>query len=78
MIHNQKTPKGSTAGALSSLDWKKIGIGAVLAIVGGLSAFVADSFLPVLTAEGSLPALLIASTVPILLNTLRKLLTDTR
>jgi len=78
MVRAIKKAAGSAAGSLAAADWKKIGIGASLAIVGGLSAWVAESFVPDMTEIGSVPALLIAAGVPILLNGLRKFLTDTR
>lgn len=69
---------GSPAGKLNGLDLRKIATGAALAALGGVAAWFGSELAPELTENGSTLAIVIATVTPILLNALRKWLTDTR
>ena len=69
---------GSPPGTLSTLDIKKIGIGAVLAILGALAAYVTTTVVPALEEAGTPAALIVAAIVPIAINAIRKWISDTR
>lgn len=67
---------GSRPFSLSAHDWRKIGVGALLAALGGVSAWFAEEMSPWLRAHSEW-GLLIATAVPILFNIARKSVSDT-
>ena len=69
---------GSPAGKLDVSDGTKLAVGAALAACGGVAAWFGKEAIPALEENGGTLALLVAVIVPVLLNTLRKWLTDTR
>jgi hypothetical protein len=73
---------GSAPFSLSAADWKKLGIGAVLAATGGLVAFGTAELMPTLKDHiasdlGLLIYTALAALLPVLLNIARKFLGDT-
>ncbi len=75
-------PLGSPPFSLSADDWKKIGIGALLAMFGGLSAYITAQVIPLLNEKtandlGALLVALAATALPIVANIIRKFLGDT-
>jgi hypothetical protein len=68
---------GSKPFTMSAEDWKKVGIGAGLAMLGGLSAYVTAHVIPLLNEKtanelGALLVALAATAMPILVNMVRK------
>lgn len=78
MIRPYQQPQGSPPLTLSASDWKKIGIGAGLAVAGALAAYFTSDVVPVLEGENTLPALLLAATFSAGINVVRKWLLDTQ
>ncbi len=73
---------GSKPFDMSPGDWKEVGVGAVLAMLGGLAAYLTASVIPLLQEKtanelGSLLIALAATALPILSNIVRKYLGDT-
>jgi hypothetical protein len=66
----------SPAGQLAVSDWKKIGMGALLAVLGALSGYLATVGPAIETKSAS--GLILAVTVSVLGNMIRKWMTDTR
>jgi hypothetical protein len=74
---------GSPPFSLTSADWKKIAVGAVLSMAGALVAFVSAEAMPALRDHiandvGLLIYTTLAAVLPVVLNIARKWLGDTR
>jgi hypothetical protein len=73
--------QGSPPFSLSADDWKKIGIGAVLSMLGALATFIGVELLPTLKENvaddlGLLLYTLLAAAAPVVLNVARKWIGD--
>jgi len=63
---------------LSKTDWKKIGTGLILAIIGAVLAWVSETLIPLLQEQPDSMKLLLAAVLAAAVNVVRKWLTDTR
>jgi len=63
---------------LSKADWKKIGTGLLLAIIGAVLAWVSETLIPLLQDSPDSAKLLLAAVLAATVNVIRKWLTDTR
>jgi hypothetical protein len=63
---------------VSKDDWKKIGIGAAMAVAGALLTYVATGIMPMLATKYPEASPFIAALAAIILNISRKYFTDTR
>jgi hypothetical protein len=75
--------QGSPPFSLSAEDWKKIGIGAVLSMLGALATFIGVELLPTLKENiaddlGLLLYTLLAAAAPVVLNIARKWIGDNK
>lgn len=68
----------SPRGKMSKLDWKKIGTSLLLAVISCVLAWVVDVLLPMLRESGDEVLIIIAGVVFVIVNAVRKWLTDTR
>lgn len=66
---------GSKRFWLDTADWKKIGVGAVVAVGGALLTIVAEQVIPAID-QGTATGALIASVAAIALNAARKFFSD--
>jgi len=63
---------------LSTTDWKKIGTGLILALIGALLAWVSETVIPMLQDSPDAVKLLLAAVLASAVNAIRKWMTDTR
>ena len=63
---------------MSMADWKKIGTGLLLAIIGAVLTWCSESYIPLLEKSPDEAKLLLAAFLAVLVNAIRKWLTDTR
>ena len=63
---------------LSTADWRKIGTGLILALIGALLAWVSETVIPILQDSPDTAKLLLAAVLAAAANAIRKWLTDTR
>jgi len=63
---------------LSTTDWRKIGTGLILALIGALLAWVSETVIPILQDSPDSMKLLLAAVLAAAVNVIRKWMTDTR
>ncbi len=63
---------------LSSIDWKKILRGLLIALAGAVLAWVSEQLIPVLQESNEAVLLLVAAVLSAIVNAVRKWITDTR
>ena len=54
------------------MDWKKVGIGALIALGGALTSYVSTIVIPAMEASGDATLLLVAAVASIAINALRQ------
>ncbi len=54
------------------MDWKKVGIGALIALGGALVSYVSTIVIPAMEASGNATLLLVAAVASIVINALRQ------
>ena len=54
------------------MDWKKVGIGAMIALGGSLFSYVSTIVIPAMEASGDATLLLVAAVASIAINALRQ------
>lgn len=69
---------GSPRFNMSADDWKKVGIGFLIAIAGAALAFIAEHVIPLLNEAENQWFMLLAALLAVAVNFLRKWLSDTR
>ena len=69
--------QGAKKGALGPLDYRKLGISLGLGLIGFVGAWITTALVPALRDSGETWAILLAAGLPVAVNLIRKLLTDT-
>ena len=54
------------------MDWKKVGIGALIALGGALVSYISTIVIPAMEASGNATLLLVAAVASIVINALRQ------